>query len=322
MAAVWDATDLHLMDLRQVRADLLEPLLEEEVDQWRQRLHWDFRPSAELVRRFVAMHALNGYSLVDGIHPIGYSYYVCEERKGFIGDLFIREAYRSLENETRLLGAVLNHLLTNGFTRRVEAQLMMLQNHPSSALASSAYLSTFERDFMRLELAAPFHLPPGPASSWIRIEPWMDYRQEEAAYLIAAAYKGHIDGEINDQYRSVAGARRFLLNIIQYPGCGSFFQPASFLAIDTRTNRSCGLCLASLVAADVGHITQICVSPEVKGQGVGYELLRRSLLSLCEAHCREATLTVTSANEKASRLYREVGFQTMRRFPACVWEGF
>ena len=41
--------------------------------------------------------------------------------------------------------------------------------------------------------------------------------------LIAAAYKGHVDATINDQYGSVTGARRFIHNIVQYPGCGRFF---------------------------------------------------------------------------------------------------
>jgi len=37
--------------------------------------------------------------------------------------------------------------------------------------------------------------------------------------LIYLSYD-HVDGEINDQYRSRAGALRFLKNIILLPGCG------------------------------------------------------------------------------------------------------
>jgi hypothetical protein len=39
------------------------------------------------------------------------------------------------------------------------------------------------------------------------------------------------------------------------------------------------------------------VSPDVKGSGVGYALLRQSLLALRDMGCRAATLTVTAANE-------------------------
>jgi ribosomal protein S18 acetylase RimI-like enzyme len=38
--------------------------------------------------------------------------------------------------------------------------------------------------------------------------------------------------------------------------------------------------------------------------------------------CRSASLTVTAANEDAVKLYERVGFETVRRFSAFVWEGF
>jgi ribosomal protein S18 acetylase RimI-like enzyme len=155
----------------------------------------------------------------------------------------------------------------------------------------------------------------------IFIERWADHYQDAAAHLIADAYRGHIDSRINDQYRSVPGARRFLYNIVQYPGCGAFYRPASFAAFEAVTGQLCGISLASLVAEDCGHITQICVSDAVRGTGVGYELLRRSLTCLREARCAFASLTVTAANRNAIDLYDRVGFETLRRFSACVWEG-
>ena len=109
---------------------------------------------------------------------------------------------------------------------------------------------------------------------------------------------------------------------MQYPGCGSFFRQASFAAFEPSRAVLCGISLTSLVSQEFGHITQICVSPEVKGSGVGYALLRQSLLALRDMGCRAATLTVTAANEGAVELYKRVGFQTVRRFSAYVWEGF
>jgi ribosomal protein S18 acetylase RimI-like enzyme len=83
-----------------------------------------------------------------------------------------------------------------------------------------------------------------------------------------------------------------------------------------------GLSLASLVASDVGHVTQICVAPEAKGTGAGYELLRRSLNSLAGEGCTRASLTVTAANQEAVQLYQSTGFRATRRFAAYVWDGF
>jgi len=146
--------------------------------------------------------------------------------------------------------------------------------------------------------------------------------QESAAYLIPEAYRGHIDSRINDQYDTVSGARRFLYNIVQYPGCGAFFRPASHVALNLDTGELAGLSLCSLVAQEVGHITQICVAPQYRGMGLGYELLRRSLVGLEQAGCRLATLTVTAANREAIVLYERVRFTTARKFRAFVWEGF
>ena len=160
------------------------------------------------------------------------------------------------------------------------------------------------------------------AANRVYIERWADQYQEPAAQLIAAAYQGHVDSLINDQYRSIAGARRFLFNIVQYPGCGTFYKPASVAAFDRLTGRICGICLASLVMPYCGHITQICVAPAARGEGVGQELLRQSLSLLRQAGCRQTSLTVTASNREAIRLYEDLGFTTTRRFFAYVWEGF
>ena len=53
---------------------------------------------------------------------------------------------------------------------------------------------------------------------------------------------------------------------------------------------------------------------------MGYELLRRSLAALAANGCRSATLTVTSANTSAIRLYERMGFTGQREFAAYVWE--
>jgi ribosomal protein S18 acetylase RimI-like enzyme len=322
MAALSEAQPLELVDLRRISAADLSHLLEHELRDWRRSLDWDFRPSAELVRRFVGMQALSGYALLAGRRVAGYSYFVTEERKGLVGDLYVLHEHRTPRNENALLEAVLNDLLAIPYLRRVEAQLMMMVVPNGRNLPKGEFLSVHPRNFMVFDLCRTSELPPGAAAARLHFETWSDGRQEEAGRVIAEAYAGHVDSGINDQYRSAGGARRFLTNIVQYPGCGQFFQPASLLASDVSTGRLCGVCLASLLARDVGHITQICVSPPMQGIGAGYELLRRSLAVLAASGCRKASLTVTAANTGAVRLYERVGFATIRQFPALVWEGF
>ena len=45
-------------------------------------------------------------------------------------------------------------------------------------------------------------------------------------------------------------------------------------------------------------------------------------MTLRELGCRSGSLTVTAANREAVELYERVGFCTVRRFTAFVWEGF
>ncbi len=310
-----------IIDLRRLSARDLQPLLEEETATWRDELEWDFEKSADLVRRFVELRALNGSALLEGGEVTGYVYYVLEENKGLIGDLYIRRAFRSADRENRLLEAALAPVMAGPHVSRIECQLMMMDPSANRFLPHREFLSAFERNFMRIELAgAP--LREGRVRKPVYIEKWSDHYQDAAAQLIAAAYDGHIDSRINDQYRNANGARRFLYNIVQYPGCGAFYRPASFAAFESSTGRLCGISLASLVAPDCGHITQICVSPETRGTGVGHELLRHSLLTLRKVECHSASLTVTAANTDAVALYERVGFATIRRFSAYVWEGF
>jgi ribosomal protein S18 acetylase RimI-like enzyme len=311
-----------VLDLRMVRAEHLAPVLAEEADAWRRELDWDFEGSAALVRRFLDLQALSGFCLVDGGGPVGYAYVVLESNKGLIGDFYIAREFSTLENERILLGAVVDGLARLPAVRRIESQLMMLRWAGRGTLPQDGFAHIVPRCFMRLDLTTLGALPPKRDIRNVTLDSWSERRQDEAAALIPVAYRGHVDSEINDQYRSPAGARRFLANIIQYPGCGTFFQPASFMALDTTNGRLCGMCLSSLVAFDVGHITQVCVVPALKGLGCGYELMRRSLEALINAGCRAASLTVTAANTEAIALYERIGFRTVKEFSACVWEGF
>ena len=322
MAALTETGAPALLDLREVRAPDLEPLLTEEVSVWRSLLDWDFQPSADLVRRFVGIRALNGFALTSGRELIGYSYFVLEESKGLVGDLYVRQQFRCAAYEDRLLEAAVDQMSRLSRIQRVEAQLMHLPDSLERPVPFLRNLTRHRRDLMALDCAGIARLPQGRVAGDYRIEPWSRRMQEPAARVIAAAYADHIDSNINDQYRTVAGARRFLLNVVQYPGCGTFFQPGSWLAVDTATGELAGISLASLVAPEVGHITQICIVPEARGRGLGYELLRQTLDGLAARGCHKVSLTVTAANREAITLYERTGFRVMHSFAAYVWEGF
>lgn len=321
MAALPDTPPGSLVDLRSITAASLTRLLEEEAAVWRKDFSWDFRPSADLVRKFIDLRALTGYAVVRGGITAGYAYYVCEEGKGLIGDLFVSPSPHQTQDESALLTAVLDALWRTPGIDRVETQLMMLRNPLTRSIPYARWFSCYPRRFYEVQLGRPARQPASPPrGSNAIVAPWTESRQEEAAELIAKSYAGHIDSQINDQYRSTAGARRFLLNIIQYPGCGSFFAPASFVALDRYTQKTCGVCLTSLVSERTGHITQLCVGPEHRGSGLGRQLLEKSLSALAAHGTLRTSLTVTTQNLPAIRLYENMGFRCQRDFAAYVWQ--
>lgn len=314
-------SSLEVFDLPQFRLREMAPLLEEEVASWHKSLLWNYGSSSELVGQFIEAQALNGVVLCDRESPVGYSYFICEERKSLIGCLFVSSPYRSAESEQRLLQATLDAIRQRPGIRRVEAQFM-LQSYPVVAPPLAGYLETYERLFMGAPLPRPqlgTNVVPGGKA--LRIEHWHERYQDRAAQLIEEAYRGHLDSSINDQYRSVDGARRFLYNIIQYPGCGTFSPQASLVAVESGSGQLLATCLASIVDDSVGHLTQVCTNSRARGLGLGRYLIERSLNELAALGCHQVTLTVTAANHGAVKLYTQLGFTVMRRFPAYVWEG-
>src|SRR5580700_8229574 len=84
---------MQIVDLRQLHSRSLENLFREEVARWRDELYWDYRPSIDLVRKFIDSRALGGYAAVEEGQPAGYGFYVLEDHKGLIGGLFVSAQY-------------------------------------------------------------------------------------------------------------------------------------------------------------------------------------------------------------------------------------
>src|SRR5204863_1643695 len=135
------------------------------------------------------------------------------------------------------------------------------------------------RLFMTLPLAEA-HINEKALTPEIEIRRWTEQDYQHSASVITAAYRSHVDSEINDQYRSLSGSLRFLNNIIRFPGCGTFDSESSFVAIHKRARSLIGLILCSKVRADVGHVTQVCVLPEYRSLGIGELLLEATAQNL------------------------------------------
>jgi ribosomal protein S18 acetylase RimI-like enzyme len=325
MALPARGVNLEILDLRHFSSNELRGLLEQETQVWSHLLDWDYRSSAEMILRYVDSKILPGYAAVENGHVRGYSFFVYEGNKGVIGDLYaLRSAATSEQHiEAKLLRHVIETLQQSPGIHRVEAQLLV---HATGTLAQSFESQRFMR-YPRLFMAQPFTGPKAVPDSRLRVPAdievrrWSEHDYQHAASVITDSYQRHVDAEINDQYRSVAGSLRFLNNIVRFPGCGTFDGDASFVAVHKPSRQPVGVILCSRVKDNIAHVTQVCVVPEQRGRRIGEALLTAAANDLRRRNFAMLTLTVTEANRAAVRLYEHLGFETRRAFDAFVWEG-
>jgi ribosomal protein S18 acetylase RimI-like enzyme len=323
LAAAAAGAFLEILDLRHFSSVDLRPLLEDETRLWSRLLSWDYSGSAEMILRYVDAKILPGYASVDRGRVFGYSFFVYEGSKGVIGDLYVTNGSRlpnAREVELRLLTHVIETLQQSPGIHRVEAQLLA---HDANAVARPFLDTGFQRHprlFMTLTLgkSESEKIPTHPE---VEIRPWLDNDYQPSAAVITAAYRGHVDAQINDQYHTLSGSLRFLNNIVRFPGCGIFDAESSFVALDRAAKNLIGLILCSRVRSDVGHVTQVCVLPEYRSRGIGESLLAATEGSLRKRNFSLLSLTVTEANARAVALYRRLHYESKRVFDAFVWAG-
>ena len=318
---------MEILDLRHFVSGDLRPLLDQEAQVWSRLLSWDYSSSAEMILRYVDAKILPGYAAVERKRVCGYSFFVYEGSKGVIGDLYVagrnggNGGGHDLEHE--LLTHVIETLQQSPGIHRVEAQLLV---HDTGVVAAPFVAQGFRRH-PRLFMVLPLRgegaqrRPPPPLPAGIEMRRWAESDFQSAAAVITAAYHGHIDSQINDQYCSIGGSLRFLNNIVRFPGCGIFDPEASFAAVHQASRALVGLILCSRVKSDVGHVTQVCLVPDYRSRGIGEALIAATQLALRKRNFAALSLTVTEANSRAVELYQRIGFSVKRVFDAFVWEG-
>ena len=314
---------MEILDLRHFSSVDLRPLLDDEGRAWANLLSWDYSGSAEMILRYVDAKILPGYAAIERGRIFGYTFFVYEGSKGVVGDLFVTNGNRlpnPREVELKLLTHVIETLQQSPGIHRVEAQLLA---HEAGSVARPFLDQGFQRHprlFMVLGVAnvSPPVIATHPD---IEIRRWTEADYQPAAAVITAAYRGHVDAQINDQYHTLGGSLRFLNNIVRFPGCGLFDAEASFAAVDRKAKNLIGLILCSRERGDVGHVTQVCVLPEYRSHGIGESLLAATVASLRKRGFSMLSLTVTEANSRAVALYRRLNFESKRVFNAFVWQG-
>ncbi|HEV2645908.1 MAG TPA: GNAT family N-acetyltransferase [Acidobacteriaceae bacterium] len=316
------ASQIEILDLRHFSARQLRPLLEREAEVWRDRLRWDYRSSTELLLQYLESRILHGFVALDQGRVCGYTFCVYEGHKAVIGDAFAT-GHRSISDAAAtqvLLVHALEMLQNSPTVDRVESQLLLFESGEFSELFKAPGYTIYPRLFLECNVRDGYSRQRAvrELSPDLEITPWAAQDYERAGELIYACYAGHTDAKINDQYRTMHGSLRFLHNIVRFPGCGVFEPQFSWMLWDGRTGTLVGMVLCSRVAANVAHVTQLCILPSYRGQGLGRILLARSADALLEAGFEAMTLTVTEANRQAVKLYESFGFSLRHRFDAMA----
>lgn len=317
-------SQLEVLDLRHFSAAQLQSLLLEEADRWQRRLFWDYSGSTSVLLKYLDSRVLPGFVALRRGRVAGYAFAVFEAAKAVLGDVYAFGEGEGPSNPVcdTLLTHLLEMLQAAPGIDRIESQLLMF---PAGALtrpfAEKGFVS-YPRLFMVADLTAPQPVTPTarPLPAAVTLEPWQPALYDAAAELIYLAYLGHVDSGINDQYRSIHGAQRFLHNIIRFPGCGIFDSDSSWVLRNTRSQEILGAILCSRVRQDSAHITQLCVSPSLRGLGLGPALLQHTITGLVAGGVKNLSLTVTESNTAAHSIYQRHGFHTLHRFEAMVWD--
>ena len=171
-------------------------------------------------------------------------------------------------------------------------------------------LTYFKRYRMEINLAGrdlAVEMPSG-----YRFRPWNPALLEAFAEAKYHSFRNEIDANVFPCLGELAGCRRLMDEITQKPG---FLSQATWLATYAPTGRRpehCGTIQGVRNRWGNGSIQNVAVTPRHRDAGLGTCLLLHALQGFRTAGVTRVFLEVTSQNEGAIRLYRRVGFTTVK----------
>ncbi len=112
-------------------------------------------------------------------------------------------------------------------------------------------------------------------------------------------------------FESVLDAPAFLVAVRTTETVGSNEEILGYVVGDVMPNHG----------HDIGHIKDLAVRPDARGEGVGRRLLREALFGLSLAGAAIVKLEVRESNDVARSLYRNEGFEPTRRIPQYYSDG-
>jgi len=172
-------------------------------------------------------------------------------------------------------------------------------------------LMYFKRYRMEIDLVGhdfSTDLPPG-----YRFHQWDSSLLDAFAAAKYYSFRDEIDSNVFPCLGKLDGCRRLMSQIAQKPG---FLPEATWLIAYVPDRRRppdyCGTIQGIRDRRGLGSIQNVAVTPEHRDCGLGTCLLHRSLAGFQAAGVKRAYLEATARNNRAIRLYRRLGFTTVR----------
>jgi len=143
--------------------------------------------------------------------------------------------------------------------------------------------------------------------------PWDSSLLEAYALAKYRSFRDEIDANVFPCLGNLAGCRRLMTEISHKPG---FLPEATWLAECLSNGRRapeyCGTVQGIRDRPGLGAIQNLGITPEHRDAGLGTRLLFRALQGFRQAGIERVYLEVTSQNDGAIRLYRRLGFATVK----------
>jgi len=168
----------------------------------------------------------------------------------------------------------------------------------------------FKRYRMEISLTGRDFSLPRPPDGY-RFESWNPGLLDAFAEAKYLSFRSEIDANVFPCLGEFDGCRRLMREIIRKPG---FLAGATWLMIygEGRRREHCGTVQGIRDASGLGSIQNVGIAPEHRNAGLGTCLLFHALQGFRQAGVARVYLEVTAHNVGAIRLYRRLGFVTIK----------
>jgi len=173
-------------------------------------------------------------------------------------------------------------------------------------------LTYFKRYRMEIDLVGR-DLPSPPSPRSYRFLPWDGRLLEAHAQAKYLSFREEMDVNVFPCLGELAGCRRLMSEIASKEG---FLPAATWLAVYHPLNGGrteyCGTVQGVGDRFGMGAIQNVGIAPEHRNRGLGSALVCRALRGFFHAGLHRVHLEVTADNDGAIRLYRRLGFTTVK----------